>query len=576
MTTISSATPVARAVRKPTARSWVRQHGIAVALLIVLAFLVLYPLGRLQFLALQDGGLAYRELVALPDIAQTLTTTLLLGIGSLIIAVVLGTALAWFALRLPRRARWLGVVPILPIVLPSVAVVVGWAFLFSPQVGYINVYLRMLPFVHIDAPEVGLPSGPLDIYTVPGIIIVTGLQMVPLVFLFVQGSLRQLNYESIEAALSAGASPFRSFFEIVLPLLRPALVYSAAFAMLLGLGQLAAPQFLGARENIQVLASEIYTAGGESPTNFPLAAAASSPLLIAGIAFILIQRGLLRNDFRFVTAGARGATRPLKTSRLAAPAIAVFGFVTLVLPFLALLVASLSPYWTGTVNPALFSFKNFATAFNDPGVVGAIITSVTASVGAIVIALPLGYLLVEVLYRRRGNAAVRAILDIIVQTPLGVPAIVFGVGLLFVYTGNPFLLYGTTFLLVITYVILVLPFTVRMQLAARMSIGSTYEEAARASGAGVLRAHIGIVVPMMRSGLVGAAIIMFVILTHEFAASMFVRSTQTQVLGTLLYDQWSRGSYPMTATVSIIMAAVTGLGLLIAIRFGGREALDRL
>ncbi|MFT4028806.1 MAG: ABC transporter permease subunit [Protaetiibacter sp.] len=575
MTTMALAAQRARS-KRPRAKALLASHGLPVGLLIVLAFLVVYPLVRLQVLALEDGGRAYEAAAALPGIAETIGVTVALGAGSLVIAVVIGTALAWFAMRLPQRASWLSIVPILPMVLPSVAVVVGWAFLFSPQVGYINILLRMLPFIQVETPEVGLPAGPLNVYTVSGIVIVTGLQLVPLVFLFVQSSLRQLNYESIEAALVAGASPVKSFFTVVVPLLRPALVYSAAFAMLLGLGQLAAPQFLGAREGIRVLATEIYLAGGESPTDFPLAAAASSPLLIAGIGFILLQRALLRNDFRFVSAGTRGAARPLKSSRLAAPAIALFGTVTLVLPFAALLIAALSPFWTAKVDPTKFSLNNFVVALSDGNVQSAIVTSVLASVGAIVIALPLGYLIVDVLYRRRGHRVVRGIIDIVIQLPLGVPAIVFGVGLLFVYTGNPFLLYGSTALIIITYVILVLPFTVRMQLAARMTIGSSYEDAAHASGAGAFRTHLGIVVPMMRGGLVGAAVIMFVILTHEFAASMFVRSTRTPVLGTVLYDFWSRATYPMVATISIIMAVVTGLGLLIAVRVGGREALSRL
>ncbi|MBF0673365.1 MAG: iron ABC transporter permease [Salinibacterium sp.] len=555
---------------------WVRRHGLGVGLALILSFLVLFPLVRLLQLALENGGEAFAQALAVPGIGTTLLTTALLGAGSLIISVVLGTLLAWFALRLPPRHRWLATVPILPMVLPGVAVVVGWAFLLSPQVGYINVALRELPFINVPAPEIGLPSGPLNIYSVPGIILVTGLQMVPLVFLFVQGSLRQLNFESIEAAAVAGASPARAFVSVVLPLLRPALVYSAAFAMLIGLGQLTAPQFLGSRENIRVLATEIYRFGAESPTNFGLAAAISSPLLLAGVAFIIAQRLLLRDEFRFVTAGARGASRPLPPSRLAAPVIAAFGVLTLALPFLALIFVALSPYWTGQFNFEVFSLRNFEKAFADPGILDALVTSIVTSLGAMAIALPLGYLLTEVLYRRRGNRVVLALLEFIVQVPLGVPAVVFGVGLLFVYVGNPFMLYGTRLLLVLTYVVIVLPFTVRMQLATRMTLGSAFDDASRASGAGILRTHFSVVMPMMRGGLVGASVLMFVILSHEFAASMFVRSTRTQVLGTLLYDQWSRGSYPMVATVSIIMSIVTAVGLFIAVRAGGRDTLQRL
>ncbi|MBF0673361.1 MAG: iron ABC transporter permease [Salinibacterium sp.] len=543
-------------------------------LALILAYLVLYPLLRLQYLAMQDGGRAYIEAINLPDIAQTLLTTAALGIGSLIISLVLGTALAWFALRLPKRHAWMSIIPILPIVLPAVAVVVGWAFLLSPQVGFINIALRALPFIDVAAPEVGLPSGPLNIYSVPGIIIVTGLQLTPLVFLFLQGSLKQLNFETIEAASVAGASPTRAFFSVVLPMLRPALVYSAAFAMLLGLGQLTAPQFLGSREGIRVLATEVYRFGGTAPIDFALASAVASPLLIAGVLFIFIQRLLLRRDYRFVSTGTKGTSRPGKPSRFSAPLIAIYGLITIVLPFGAIILVSLVPYWTATITT--FTLDNFTRAFSTPAIIDALWNSVSTSVAAIAIALPLGYLLTEILYRRRGNAFARGVIDVLVQIPLGVPAVVFGVGLLFVYTGNPFVLYGTPLLIVVTYVVLVIPFTVRMQLAARMAVGTSHEDAARASGAGVLRAHISVVIPMMRGALAGAGILAFVILTHEFAASVFVRSARTQVLGTLLYQEWTHGSYPMVATVSLIMSAVTAAGLIVAVRLGGKNTLDSL
>ncbi|MCR2793466.1 iron ABC transporter permease [Microbacterium sp. zg.Y625] len=561
-------------IRRHVAADWARRHGLTTGLTLILLFLVLYPLLRLQVLALEDGARAYREAFALPELATTLLTTAALGLGSLVISLVLGTALAWFSLRLPRRHAWMSIIPILPIVLPAVAVVVGWAFLLSPQVGFINVALRALPFVDVVAPAVGLPSGPLNIYSVPGIVIVTGLQLTPLVFLFLQGSLKQLNFETIEAASVSGAGSVRAFFTVVLPLMRPALVYSAAFAMLLGLGQLTAPQFLGARDGIRVLATEVYRFGGTAPTDFALAAAVASPLLIAGILFILVQRLLLRRDFRFVSSGAKGASRPGRPSRWSAPFIALYGVITIVLPFGAIILVSLVPYWTSTITT--FTIDNFTRALTTPAILDALVNSVGTSVGAILIALPLSYLLTDILYRRRGNAVARGIIDVLVQLPLGVPAVVFGVGLLFVYTGNPFTLYGTPALIVLTYVVIVLPFTVRMQLAARMGVGNSHEDAARASGAGLLRAHLTVVIPMMRGALAGAAVLAFVILTHEFAASMFVRSARTQVLGTLLYQEWTHGSYPMVAAVSIIMSVVTAVGLVVAVRLGGRNTLDSL
>lgn len=574
--------PITGSSRGRTALRVIRTHGTSVGLALILSYLILFPLFRLQVLALSDGGSAYREAWALEGIGKTLTTTVVLGVGSLLISLTLGTTLAWFALRLPHRWRWLGSVPVLPIVLPAVAVVVGWAFLFSPQVGFVNVWLRKVPFLEaipfldVETPKVGLPSGPFDVYSVPAIVVITGLQLTPLVFLFVKSGLSQINFESIEAATASGANQFRAFFGVVLPMLRPSLIYAGAFGMLLGLGQLTAPQFLGSREGIRVLATEVYRFGGESPADYAMAAAVASPLLIAGVAFIAIQRFLLRHDFRFSAAGTKGASRPLTTSRFAAPLIAGYGLLTLVLPLTGLFLVAFSRFWSGDLAFETMTLDNFQAVFSEPRITSALENSIVISVLAMLVALPLSYVLADILYRRRGGAWTRGAIDFLVQMPLGVPAVVFGIGLLYVYLGHPFTLYGTRLLIVITYVIIVLPFSLRMLLAARIAVGAAYEDAARASGASLLQAHLTIMVPMMRGAIAGSCVLMFVILTHEFAASMFVRSTQTQVLGTLLHTEWTHGSYPMVAAVSIIMSAVTAAGLLLALAIGGKgNTLDR-
>ena len=73
----------------------------------------------------------------------------------------------------------------------------------------------------------------------------------------------------------------------------------------------------------------------------------------------------------------------------------------------------------------------------------------------------------------------------------------------------------------------------------------------------------------------GAAL-MFVLLTHEFSASMLVRAPTTQVMGTIVYDFWSNGSYPTVAAVSLLMTLVTGVGVGLAMSLGGRDVLSKL
>ncbi|HET7720827.1 MAG TPA: hypothetical protein VFK43_12740, partial [Acidimicrobiales bacterium] len=74
----------------------------------------------------------------------------------------------------------------------------------------------------------------------------------------------------------------------------------------------------------------------------------------------------------------------------------------------------------------------------------------------------------------------------------------------------------------------------------------------------------------------GAGALMFVLLTHEFAASLLVRAPTTQVMGTVLFDYYTNGSYPLVATIALIMTVVTAIGVTAAVVLGGSDALDKL
>jgi len=176
----------------------------------------------------------------------------------------------------------------------------------------------------------------------------------------------------------------------------------------------------------------------------------------------------------------------------------------------------------------------------------------------------------------RQHRVLRTILDFIVSMPLGVPAVVFGVGFLLTYSRGPLMLYGTNWVMLLVYATLMLPFTTRMQLSALVSLGTGYVEAARVSGSGLIGANAKVVLPLMRSSLGGAGALMFVLLTHEFAASLLVRSSRTEVMGTVLYDAWGNGSYPLVAAIALIMTIVTGFGVFVAVLVGGSSALTSL
>jgi iron(III) transport system permease protein len=129
---------------------------------------------------------------------------------------------------------------------------------------------------------------------------------------------------------------------------------------------------------------------------------------------------------------------------------------------------------------------------------------------------------------------------------------------------------------VLVYITLMVPFSARMQLSGMVALGDSYQEASRVSGAGVFRTHLTIMAPLMRATFAGAAALMFILLANEFAASLLVRSPTQNVMGTVLYNYYGNGLYPVVAATALVMVAVTGAGVVIAMIAGGSDIFKKL
>lgn len=92
-------------------RGWGPRLGYVLVLL-VLGYLIVLPLIQLQSLAFEDGAAGYKSQYGSPNIGQVIWTTVQLALGSLVIAMVLGTVLAFASSRLPARFAFLRVIPV--------------------------------------------------------------------------------------------------------------------------------------------------------------------------------------------------------------------------------------------------------------------------------------------------------------------------------------------------------------------------------------------------------------------------------------------------------------------------------
>lgn len=542
-----------------------RQLLALVGVAAVLVFL-LWPLFVLLEEPVGELGRMWDRLTDDSTLGPALRNTVLLAIGSVTLTLVLATALAWCTVQLPpgRLSALASVIAVTPLAMPSLAAIIGWIFLFSPGIGYGNALLRRLPFVNVD-------EGPLNVYGLPAIIGVTSVHLVPFVYLFVLNALRNIDAGLEDAARVSGASWFRVQWSIVLRSIRPSLLYGTVIVLMLGLGQFTAPLLLGDAK-IDVLTTLMFRNTQNVPPDYSYASFLAVPLVLTGLALVLIQRKLVGKVSRYANVG-KGAGRQRRRRRWPIIPVIGFGLFTVVPPLVGLLIVAMSQFWTKNVTFESLDLDNLTRWLDQPAFRDALMNSLRFAGAAVVLTLVLGFLVALFLHRRQGFT--RDVLDYAVTLPLTVPGIIFGMGIFVAYALGPAGLYGSSILFLIAYTILALPHAVRIISGGLAQIGTAPMLAARVSGAGPIRSTTRILLPLLRSSLSGAAIIGFVIMVQEFSAAALLRTSKTHVLSTRLYERWEFGGYPEVAAIALAMVTLSMLGVALILVLGGRSALER-
>jgi len=175
---------------------WLTGRRVFIAVtLAILIYLVMGPLLVLLVASIQDTALGldirppvtwtlqnYVEAFFTSSFIGVLWTTLVFTLGSLVFAFVFSFALSMLIERtdMPlRNAMFILVVA--PSGIPAVILAISWSLLVNPTNGVINVFLRDLLGLNGD-------SGPFNIYSVPWMILVQGMALVPLTFLLITAS----------------------------------------------------------------------------------------------------------------------------------------------------------------------------------------------------------------------------------------------------------------------------------------------------------------------------------------------------------------------------------------------------
>jgi len=540
--------------------------SLAVGLLFVL---VAYPLLWLVLAAFgvpKDFQLGYlvRVYTRAQNIAP-LVNTLVLALGTGIFSVVLGVPLAWATARtdMPLR-RFVRALVALSYITPPYLTALAYIILMGPDAGYFNRALR---------PIFGFESGPLNVFSMGGIIFVIGLHVFAYTYFMTYGALRAVDASFEEAAQILGARRWYVARRINLPLVAPAITGGALLAAVDSMALFGPQAFLGLPANITFLPTRIYGVLGAYPPRWEEASALSLALVLLTVCGLTIQRGYL--DRRsFVTIGGRGVRT--QRTRLGAwkwPLLAfclAVVFLSALAPIGVLTIAAFSKSWTEPLVWSNVTLANFQTAlFDDQVAVRGILNSFRLATAAAALAVIIGACVAYIDLRTKVRG--RRVLDYLAILPLGLPGTVMAVGVLLAFIRPPFAIYGTIWILLVAYVARFVPLATRSANATLRQIDPSLEEAGRITGASWLRTMRLILLPLGRPGLIVAFLLVFIPALSELSATILLYTAGTETIAVAIFRLNDLGRLEVVAALAVFTIAVILVVSLLLNRLSGES-----
>ena len=520
----------ARRVRAPAPPAWLVGAGLAVAVL------GMVPIAYLVALAASSGEDALRLALRDRTLGVLLRTLLLAGTVTTA-SVLIGVPMAWLTTRsdLPGR-RWWTVIGVLPLVVPSY--VGGYAIVaaFGPR-GALQSLLEPLGVTRLP-----------ELYGFPGAALALTLFSYPYVVLSVRGALLRVDPAYEEVSRSLGRGPWRTFWSVTLPQLRPAITAGALLVALYSLADFGAVSLLQFDSFTRAIFVQ-YRASFD-----PTLAAVLSLMLVACTAAVLLAESRLRGRSRYYRSGG-GAARRAPRVRLGAWRWAGLAFCALVVGTAVVVPLVTIVFWLsrGLAVGEPLAFVLDATA-------NSVLASGLAAVLAVLASIPVAVLAV----RHRGRLA--SIIERATYAGFALPGIVIGLALVFVAARYLPGIYQTLPLLLVAYLVRFVPEAVGTTRSALLQVSPRIEEVARTLGRSPGAVLREVTIPIMRPGLVAAGALVFLTAMKELPTTILLAPTGFDTLAIRIWSATSEGFFARAAAPALVMMLVAAVSVAVVLR----------
>ncbi|WP_207480378.1 ABC transporter permease [Arenibaculum pallidiluteum] len=562
---------VSSSTGRPRGLSWIPALTLGLFLGPILAGLagtLLPAFGVLPVLGATEPGLhPWRALAAAPGVGGAVAASLVSGIGSTLLALLIAMA-AVGAAGGTRAARVLraGLAPLLA--LPHAAFAIGFAFLAAPS-GWIVRLLSPWATGWTYPPDIALVQDPGAI----ALTLALALKEAPFLVLMLLAALGQVPAgRTLTVARCMGYGPVQAWLKAVLPLVWPQMRLPVYAVLAYSLSVVDMAMVLGPTTP-PTLAVLVLRWFGDPDLTLRLQAAAGACLqlllvvgAIAGLRMAEAAIGRLARPW--LVGGARGG--PGRAAQAAGAAAAGAVLAAAIGAVLALAVWSLALRWRfPDMLPAAWSLDAWSRAL--PGLARPLANTLAAGAAATVVALALALGCLE--HERRAGVRPAAGGLWLLYLPLLVPQVgfLFGVQVLLVSTG----LDGTWPALVWSHLLFVLPYVFLSMADPWRSLDERYDRAAACLGARPARVFWRVRLPLLRRVVLGAAAIGFSVSVAQYLPTVFAGAGRLPTLTTEAVALAAGSDRRVLAVTAFAQAVLPLAGFALALALGRRRAMRR-
>lgn len=524
--------------------------GSLITVVVVIALFIVFPSIAIFIPMFTDNNgefapFAFVAILTQSHIVQVIINSVFLALAVGAGCTFFGLILAIYTSRIAKRSAILGrVFSILPIVTPPFIVGLGVTLMMGRS-GYITEFL---------ATYVGLENTNW-LYGFTGIWLAQVLAFTPMSFMILDGAMKTIHPSLEEASYTLRANRYQTFFNVFMPLLKPALANAFLIVIVQSLADFSNPLVLGG--NFDVMATQIYFYITGSQLDYQAASTLGASLLVFSLLVFCVQYMWIGKRSYVTVSGKsyRGDVQPLPPSLVAF----VTTFLTIWVVFNVLLYGSIF-YGSFTVNWGVdytLTFDNFIKLFGQGMSDGAwpslLDTLLYAGIAAPITAA-LGLLIAYIVVRQefRGKKTI----EFTTMLCFAVPGTVAGVSYILAFNDSPFYLTGTAAIVIISMTMRNVPVGIRAGIAGLGQIDKSLDEASLSLRAGSMRTIFHILLPLLRPAILSALIYSFVRAITTVSAIVFLVTPETRVATAYILNRVEDGEYGVAIAYGSILIVV--------------------